>query len=73
MIVERRWEKRCDICNKLLAVKNFIFFKTVRAYVPVDMEFNGLMGNETLEKHICQECWMRIKEYVQIEVAEDGK
>lgn len=73
MIVERRWEKRCDICNKLLAVKNFIFFKTVRAYVPVDMEFNGLMGNETLEKHICQECWMRIKECVQREVAEDGK
>ena len=73
MIVERRWEKRCNICNKLLAVKNFIFFETVKPYVPVGMEIDGLMGNYTLDMHICQDCWMRVKEYVRKEIAEDDK
>lgn len=73
MIVERRWEKRCDICNKLLAVKNFIFFKTVRAYVPVDMKFNGLMGSETLDMHICKDCWKKVESIILTEVEEDGK
>ena len=73
MIVERRWEKRCDICNKLLAVKNFIFFKTVRTYVPVDMKFNGLMGNETLDMHICKDCWEKVEAIIRTEVFEDGK
>ena len=73
MIIERRWEKRCNICNKLLAIKEHLLFKTVSPYVPIGMEFNGLMGNETHDMHICQDCWMRMKEYVRMEIAEDGK
>jgi hypothetical protein len=73
MVIERRWEKRCNICNRLLAVKNYLFFQTVFPYVPIGLEFNGLVGNETHDMHICQECWIKMKDKIRIEVAEDGK
>lgn len=73
MIVEHRWEKRCNICKDLLAIKKHLFFRTVRPYVPVNMEIDGLMGNDTLEMHVCQECWVKLKDIVRRETAEDGK
>ena len=73
MIVYRRAEKRCNICKELLAVKRFLFFKTVHAYIPVCMELDGIMGNEQIEMHICQECWMKLKEKIQREIEHDGK
>ena len=72
MIVNRRAEKRCNVCNKLLAVKRFLFFENVDAYIPVDMEIYGIMGNDKIEMHICQECWLKLKEKIQREI-EDGK
>ena len=73
MIVYRRAEKRCNVCKDLLAVKRFLFFKTVHPYIPVSMEIDGIMGNEKTEMHICQNCWMRLKEKIRWEVEEDSK
>lgn len=73
MIVEHRWEKRCNICKGLLAIKKHLFFQTVRPYVPVKLEMDGLMGNEKLEMHVCQECWVKLKDIVRREIEEDGK
>lgn len=68
MIVERRAEKRCDICNKLLAVKRFLFFKNVDWYLPIKEEFDGLFGDERTELHICSFCWMNMKEKIRWEI-----
>ena len=73
MIVYRRAEKRCNVCKELLAVKRFLFFKNVASYIPVDMEIDGIMGNDKVEMHICQECWMKLKENIQREIERDGK
>lgn len=73
MIVYRRAEKRCNVCKDLLAVKRFLFFKTVHPYIPVSMEIDGIVENYQIEMHICQECWMKLKENIQKEIAEDGK
>lgn len=72
MIVYRRWEKKCNICKKVVAIKDFLFFKTLCPYVPINMEIDGITGNAQIEMHICEKCWMKLKERIEVEVAEDG-
>jgi len=73
MIVERRAEKRCNICRKVLAVKRGIFFRNVETYTTIVTDFNAITGNCQFEKHFCGDCWNRLEYLVERELESNEK
>ena len=73
MIVERREEKKCNICRKTVAIKRGLFFRTVETYTTIVMDFDAITGNDQFEKHFCGECWNRLEQLAERELKRNEK
>lgn len=58
MIRSRMTTKNCNICGKVVAVKEFLRFRTMTGYVTLRRdEISMISSGERNDVHICNNCW----------------
>lgn len=66
MIVKRSTTKKCDICNRVVAVKGHIRFATMKEYVTLRSDWpSAFYDTARCDVHICNDCWEGMKAVVR--------
>ena len=65
MVRSRQTTKNCDICMRVVAVKEYFLFQTMHDYVTLRGDHESML-HKTIRNdvHICSECWEQMRETI---------